>query len=269
MDSRTTCAFNLTRDAALSLNVTAANPSHEHLKIIEFLIDGLGSGSDAALLLTPLSGTPKVPRLFACEVVFLDRDLRVVLAMDSASRVDFPPWSDRVESALYLRARTLASTQTQQGDQLTVCDVAAVEYHRQSFSPPKVAASECKETDSQDPASVEAKTAPVAILLGDSTNADSLDEQVPQPPKLAPAESSLPQNAESPQPSLVPAAAFEAIESSTGSTRSVRFALSTPVDGRRSNQFTLNQSPSWQIAEPPNLIPSLEPEQSALEIFRA
>jgi hypothetical protein len=267
MDSRTHCVYNLTKDAALSLDVTVANPSHEHLKIIEVLVDGLGSGSDAALWLTPLSGTPKIPRLFACEVVYLDRDLRVVRSIDSASSVDLPLWSDRVESALYLRARTLASTQTQQGDQLTVCDVDAVESHRQSFSPSNTVPSECKETNSPDAVSVEASTAPEAIPRDDSKDTEPPDEQVLQPPDFTPAVSSLPQSAESPEdspePLLIPAAAFEPIESSTGMSHSVRFALSTPVAGERSNQFTLNQSPIWQVAEPANFIPSLESKEPA------
>jgi hypothetical protein len=269
MDSRTHCAYNLSRGAALSRNVTVADPSHDHLKIIEVLIDGLGSGSDSALWLTPLSGTPKVPRLFACEVVYLDRDLRVVRSIDSDSKGDFPPWSDHVESALYLRARTLASTQTQQGDQLTVCHVEAVESHRQSFSPACAVASKCEATDPPDPVSVEASTALEAIPRDDLKDAEPHDEQVLQPPESTPAVSSLPQSAESsedsPEPSLIPAVAFEAIESSTGRSHSVRFALSTPVAGERSNQFTLNQSPIWLIAKPTNLALNLKPEQSAPE----
>jgi hypothetical protein len=267
MDSRTYCAHNLTRDAALSLNVSVADPSREHLKIIEILIDGLGSGSDAALLLTPLSDTPKVPRLFACEIVYLDRDLRVVRSTDSASNVDFPPWTDRVESALYLRARTLASTQTQPGDQLTVCDLDAVERHRQSFSPPNAVASECEVNNSPAPVSVGTSAAPEAIACDDLKDSDPQDQQAPQPPDFTPALSSLPEDP--PEPSLIPAVPFEPIESSTGMSCSVRFALSTPVSGQRSSQFTRSQSPIWQIAEPANLVLSEKPEESAAETLES
>jgi PilZ domain len=264
MDSTTHCAYNLTRDTALSLNVTVANPSREHLKIIETLVDGLGAGSDSALWLNPLSGPPKVPRLFACEVVYLDRDLRVIQGTDQASAVDFPPWNERVESALFLRARTMASTRTQPGDQLTVCDAEALEANRQSFSPPDPVASESSDTNSPDLVSVRASTTE-ATLLDNSRDTEPPEEPVPQSLDLTPAVSSLPQSSESPQdslePSLIPAAAIEAIESSTSESHSRLFARATLAVAQRGNQFTLSQSPIWQITKPTIFIPNPKSEE--------
>ena len=269
MDSSTHCAYNLTRDTALSLNVTVANPSREHLKIIEVLVDGLGAGSDSALWLNPLSGPPKVPRLFACEVVYLDRGLRVIQATDQASTVDFPPWNDRVESALFLRARTMASTQTQPGDQLAVCDAEALEVSRQSFSPPDSVASESSDRDSPDMVSVRANTAAEAVPLDDSSDTEPPDEQVPQSPDPILAVSPFQQSSESPQdslrPSLIPAPAIEATESSTGESHRRLFARATLAVAQRSNQFTFIQSPIWQITRPTIFIPNPKLEESTTD----
>jgi hypothetical protein len=135
METRNYCAYNLTKDAVLSVKVTVADAVLEPFKVLEVLIGGLGIDSESSLWLTPLSSAPQVPRLFPFDMVYLDPDHRVIQGIEVAPGVDLPPYNSQVASALILPERTLSSTKTLTGDQLQVCDQSETEVPVRHTSP--------------------------------------------------------------------------------------------------------------------------------------
>ena len=122
MDTRNYCAYNLSKDAFLSLKVTIADAALEPLKILEVFVDELGVDSESALWLTPLTASPQLPRLFPFDIAYLDRENRVVEALSVAPGVALPSFRTQFASALVLPERTLSARQTHPPDQLRICN---------------------------------------------------------------------------------------------------------------------------------------------------
>jgi len=121
MDTRVFCVYNLARGVFLSSKVTAVDGVNEPLKILKVLVGGLGLDAVSGLWICPLSAIPSVPRLFPFDLIYLDRDQRVVEAAEIDHGADFPPYRREVASALVLARRTILSTQTERGDRLIIC----------------------------------------------------------------------------------------------------------------------------------------------------
>jgi hypothetical protein len=122
MDTRNYCAYNLSKDAFLSLKVTIADAALEPLRVLEVFVDELGVDSESALWLTPLTTSPQLPRLFPFDIAYLDRDNRIVEALSVVPGAALPPFRSQFASALVLPERTLATRQTHPCDQLRICN---------------------------------------------------------------------------------------------------------------------------------------------------
>jgi hypothetical protein len=121
MDTRVFSAYNLARGVFLSSKVTAVDGVNEPLKILKVLVGGLGLDTVSGLWICPLSAIPAVPRLFPFDLLYLDRDQRVVESAEIVPGVEFPPYRREVASALILARRTVESTKTGRGDRLIIC----------------------------------------------------------------------------------------------------------------------------------------------------
>ena len=121
MDTRVFCVYNLARGVSLSSKVTAADGVNEPLKILKVLVGGLGLDTESGLWISPLSAIPSVPRLFPFDLLYLDRDQRVIEVAEIVPGAEFPPYHHEVASALVLARHTLESTQTARGDRLIIC----------------------------------------------------------------------------------------------------------------------------------------------------
>ncbi len=121
MDTRNFCAYNLTRDLPLSSRITVADSVNQPLKILKVLVSGLALDAESGLWLVPLTDTPSVPRLVPFDLVYLDKDQRVIQGLAALPGVEFPPFSRRVASALVLPVYTMATSKTMPGDRLIVC----------------------------------------------------------------------------------------------------------------------------------------------------
>src|SRR5579863_920870 len=121
MDTRVFCVYNLARGVSLSSKVSAADGVNEPLKILKVLVSGLGLDTESGLWISPLTAIPSVPRLFPFDLLYLDRDQRVVEAAEIVPGAEFPPYHREVASALVLARQTLESTQTARGDRLIIC----------------------------------------------------------------------------------------------------------------------------------------------------
>ncbi|HMG87466.1 MAG TPA: PilZ domain-containing protein [Terracidiphilus sp.] len=120
MDTRVFCVYNLARGVFLSSKVTAVDGVNEPLKILKVLVGGLGLDTVSGLWICPLSAIPAVPRLFPFDLLYLDRDQRVVESAEIVPGAEFPPYRREVASALVLARQTVESTQTGRGDRLII-----------------------------------------------------------------------------------------------------------------------------------------------------
>jgi hypothetical protein len=121
MDTKVFCVYNLARGVFLSSKVTAADGVNDPLKILKVLVSGLGLDKESGLWICPLSAIPSVPRLFPFDLIYLDRDQRVVEAVEIVPGAEFPPYRSEVASALVLARQTVESTRTGRGDRLIIC----------------------------------------------------------------------------------------------------------------------------------------------------
>ena len=115
------CVYNLARGVFLSSKVTVAENAHQPLKMLNTMVSGFALQGDSGLWLTPLIGPPAVPRLFPFDLVYLDKDHRILDAVELLAGVAFPPYTDAVSSALVLPLHTMQNTRTGPGDRLIIC----------------------------------------------------------------------------------------------------------------------------------------------------
>jgi hypothetical protein len=127
METKTWCAYNTTRGCALSSKVTVADSEREPLKVLKVMIEGLARDSKSSLWLTPLLHAPQLMRQFPYDLVYLDSDHKVIQGAALLPGVQIPQFTDQTASALILPLDTLASTETQPGDQLVVCAAEELE----------------------------------------------------------------------------------------------------------------------------------------------
>ncbi len=127
METKTWCAYNTTRSCTLSSKVTVADSEREPLKVLKVMIEGLARDSKSSLWLTPLLYAPQLPRLFPFDLVYLDGDHKVIRGTALLPGVPIPQFSEQTASALILPQDTLASTETEPGDQIIVCAAEELE----------------------------------------------------------------------------------------------------------------------------------------------
>lgn len=118
MEAQKYCVYNQTRESFLSLGVTVADSAAGRLGE---LIETLTSQVDSGLWMTPFRGIPPAHGISPIDLVYLDREYRVIQEIESfpTAKVDSLP--DAAASALVLPVHTIYSSQTQPGDQLVIC----------------------------------------------------------------------------------------------------------------------------------------------------
>jgi len=121
MESKTCCAYNVTRGCRINSTVTAADSAREPLKVLKVLVEGLARDSKSSLWLIPLEHAPQLARLFPFDLAYLDKDMKVLVALALRPEVAAPPFRVEVASALVLPFNSLQSSGTVPGDQIIVC----------------------------------------------------------------------------------------------------------------------------------------------------
>lgn len=121
MNNRGFSAYNLARGALLNSKLTLADTGHQPLKLLDIVISGMGMDPAAGLWLTPLNAVPAVPRVFPFDLIYLDKQYRVLDTAEMGPGIEFPAFHPEVASALIVPADTLHRTNTVPGDHLMVC----------------------------------------------------------------------------------------------------------------------------------------------------
>ncbi|HUN86025.1 MAG TPA: hypothetical protein VMU48_16725 [Terracidiphilus sp.] len=120
MEANKYCVYNRAKESTLSAGVTVIDTTLEPLKVLRVMIEGLALNSETGLWLNPLRDVPRVPRLAPFDLVYLDKDQRVIQGAELLPGIDFPDFADRPESALVLPFKTMSSSHTGPGDLLAI-----------------------------------------------------------------------------------------------------------------------------------------------------
>lgn len=120
MDSKRFSVFNKSRQAYLSDEIQIVDAVLEPLKVLKVLIEGLETDISGGLWLTHFKGVPVARTLSPFDLIYLDKDYRVVHCAELTTDSDFAPFKGSPESALVLPPQTIASSDTRNGDLLII-----------------------------------------------------------------------------------------------------------------------------------------------------
>lgn len=126
------CAYNETTDRLLGANLVPCDPSYANMEEwIPILKANSGIGAWMAPVRESLSAGERAP----FDLVYLDKNCRVVEVVEVLSAPPPFPASPRAASVLALPACSVQSSQTQTGDQLTLCAAEEILWRLKRFSP--------------------------------------------------------------------------------------------------------------------------------------
>ncbi len=131
METQKYCVYNQTRESFLSLGVTVADSASG---ILRELIEKLTSQADTGLWMTPFRGLPPAHGISPIDLVYLDREYRVIQEVESFPTSKVESLMDNAASALVLPVHTIYSSQTQPGDQLVICVASEMERRLEHLS---------------------------------------------------------------------------------------------------------------------------------------
>jgi hypothetical protein len=120
-NSNAFCVYNLDRGVSLNSKVSLADCANQPLKILRIIVSGIALDAESGLWLKPLYGPPAVPRIFPFDLLYLDKDQRVLEAVEVFPEVELPVCPLEAESALLVPQKVLLATGTVRGDRLVVC----------------------------------------------------------------------------------------------------------------------------------------------------
>src|SRR5579862_4135904 len=120
MEARKYCVYNRAKESTLSAGVTVIDTTLEPLKVLKVMIEGLAKNTETGLWLTPLNEIPRVPRLAPFDLVYLDKDQKVIQGAELLPGIEFPAFEHSAESALVLPFKTMSSSRTRPGDQQAI-----------------------------------------------------------------------------------------------------------------------------------------------------
>lgn len=118
MDSKYFSVFNKTRQTYLSDQIRIVDAVLEPLKVLKVLIEGLDPRVEEGLWLTHFKGVPVARTLSPFDLIYLDKDYRVVHAVELTTDSDFAPFKGLPESALVLPPQSISSSGSHKGDLL-------------------------------------------------------------------------------------------------------------------------------------------------------
>jgi hypothetical protein len=125
MEARKFVVYNQTRDTTLSSSVAVVNAALEPLKVLKVLIEGLPAAARSGLWLTNFKGVPVARTLSPFDLIYLDKENRVLHGVELSKDGEFAPFRGRPASALVLPSRSLKNSETREGDQLELQPIAA------------------------------------------------------------------------------------------------------------------------------------------------
>lgn len=117
MRRKRACVFNQTRQSFLSLNTIVADTALNRLR---GMIGRRGSHSDFSVWVVPSKGVHTVGVFQSIDVIYLDKENRVLLSLENVRPFRITPFVQEAVSVLQLPRRTVLQSQTQVGDLISI-----------------------------------------------------------------------------------------------------------------------------------------------------
>src|ERR1700733_4679538 len=124
MQTKEYSVYNETRENFLSSRVTFIDTKSDPLRAVKVLIEGLAPNAETGLWLNPLKNIPTVPRLSSYDLVYLDKECRVLRGMALVADDDAPPFEGLATSALVLPIHSFSASHSHPGDKVILCAAA-------------------------------------------------------------------------------------------------------------------------------------------------
>ncbi len=256
MESRKFAVYNQTKQSTLSPSVTSVNAALEPLKVLKVLIEGLPAHSRTGLWLTNFKGVPVARTLSPFDLVYLDKENRVLHAVELSKDGEFAPFRGKPASALVLPSRSVSAAATREGDQL---ELRAAEHD--------VERTEVQSHEVPEPEVGETSEQPSPPLTGPGTVAAAAPEAIPQIiPELSPSAhffSSMPTAPAAHEPAKIPELPALLESGAVELRSSVQAATPMPV----AEPATRPEGSSPTAAEPMPAEPQPVESQIAQEFF--
>lgn len=123
---RKVCVFNRTRQSFLGLEVAVADT---HFARLRGLLGSKKLRTDGGVWLIPSQGIHTIGMLFPIDVLYLDKEQRVIELVEHLGPFRISPVRMQCESVLELPPRTIYESQTEIGDELMICSALEMEIH--------------------------------------------------------------------------------------------------------------------------------------------
>ena len=114
-------AYNLTRNTLLSERVVSLSSALDPSQLLALILTGPGRDRNSAVLLARIDAPLEIPRLFAFDVAYLDRDQTIIEAASVGPSTPFPVFTQKVTSVLFLPDQQLTRSGTVAGDLVRIC----------------------------------------------------------------------------------------------------------------------------------------------------
>ena len=118
MQSQKLCVCNRSCEALIGSNLELIDTVHVQFRV---LVKTFCNVPESGVWLNHFRGIPKGPRLSRSDVIFLDKDARVLDRVENFTETEFQPLHETAASALVLPAHSLGSIDLRPGDQLRIC----------------------------------------------------------------------------------------------------------------------------------------------------
>ena len=141
MEAKKYTIQNQARDTPVSTGVTAINSTLEPLAALRVMVEGLESDNEAGLWLTHVTVIPMVPRISPFDLIYLDKDDRVVERVELLPASEIPRFKKPSASVLVLPFRTISSAKIEPGDQLSLQEISDEEAREPEENKIEIAAS--------------------------------------------------------------------------------------------------------------------------------
>lgn len=118
MDTKIINAYNEKSQKRITSGLLIVDAALEPLRVLKVLMEGLGPDVRAGLWLTNFRGVPVARTLSPFDLIYLDKDYRVVHCVEISTRGEYEPFRGEPASALVLPAKTIQLSKTRPGDRL-------------------------------------------------------------------------------------------------------------------------------------------------------
>lgn len=118
MDTKIINAYNEKSQRRLTSGLLIVDAALEPLRVLKVLMEGLGPDVRAGLWLTNFKGIPVARTLSPFDLIYLDKEYRVVHCVEISTEGEFEPFRGEPASALVLPPTAIATSRTRPGDRL-------------------------------------------------------------------------------------------------------------------------------------------------------